>query len=309
MIPKRSPWLAAAAAALVCCGLAVWGVMHYRARRVDSPRAMLARVPVREAVVLYIDFAALRRAGVLDLLNKSKVAEEPEYREFVRGSGFDYMRDLEAALVSFAPTGKYFVVRGRFDWGKLRAYAARQNGACADPLCRMSGSTPERNISFYPLNSGVMAMAVSRDDSAALRIPREALPDSPRVTIPAAPFWLYVPGEALRGTAELPAGTQMFARSMRHAEDVVLAVGPRPQGFTATLDLRCRTEQDASDAAESLDRATATLRSFLARENLKPNPRDLSGVLASGSFRRDGLRVVGQWIIPRVFLEQVLAGA
>jgi hypothetical protein len=42
---------------------------------------------------------------------------------------------------------------------------------------------------------------------------------------------------------------------------------------------------------------------------MKPNPRDLSGVLASGTFRRDGLRVVGQWTIPRAFLEQVLAGA
>lgn len=298
----------AALAATVACSLVFWGVTRYRARRVDTPQAMLARVPVRDAVILYLDIAALRRAGLMELLSKSKVPEEPEYREFVRATGFDYGRDLDAALVSFSPLGKYFVVKGRFAWDKLRTYAAAQNGACGDPVCRVSGSTPERNISFYPLHSGVMALAVSRDDSAAVRITREAAGDSPRIAFPPDPVWIYVPGDTLKGTDQLPAGTHMFARSIQNAEDIVFSIGPRGRGFVATLNLRCRSDSDAAAVSESLERATSTLRSFLSRESMKPNPHDLSGVLASGAFRQEGLRVVGHWTIERVFMEQVLAG-
>lgn len=308
MIPYRSKWLAALVLAAIGAGLAVWGVGRYRARKVDSPQAMLARVPTRDAVLAYIDFAALRQVGLLDLLARSSVAQEAEYREFVSGTGFDYARDLDAVLVSFAPTGKYFIVKGRFDWDKLRAYAARQKGSCAGPLCRLSGSTPERNISFYRLNEGAMAMAVSRDDSAALRIPREAAAGDSGIPVPADPVWLYVPGQTLAATENLPSGTHMFARSMRNADDIVLALGPREKAFGATLDLRCRSEHDASAIAESLRQATGKLRDLLAMENRQPSPRDLSGVLASGAFRSEGPRVVGNWTIERVFFEELLAG-
>lgn len=308
MIPHRSKWLAALALGAVCAGLALWGVMRYRARRVDSPRAMVARVPTSDAVLAYIDFAGLRKAGLLDLVARSGVPQEAEYREFVAGTGLDYARDLDSALVSFAPTGKYFIVKGRFDWDKLRAYAARGKGGCRGPVCRMSGSTPERNISFYPLDSGTMALAVSRDDSAALRITREAAGGAPAIAIPGDPLWLYVPGHVLKTAGQLPEGTHMFARSMQNAEDIVVALGPREQAFAATLDLRCRSDREAAAVAESLGQATGKLRDFIARENQTPNPRDWSGVLASGSFRSEGPRVVGRWTIERVFFEEFLAG-
>ena len=308
MIPYRSKWLTALALGALCAGLALWGVMRYRAGRVDSPKAMLARVPTRDAVLAYIDFAALRKAGLLDLLAKPGMPQEAEYREFIAGSGFDYARDLDSVLVSFAPTGKYFIVSGRFDWDKLRDYAVRQKGVCAGPVCRMSGSTPERNISFHRLSSGVMALAVSRDDSAALRITRDAASGDPAIPVPADPVWLYVPGQALRTAENLPVGTHMFARSLQNAEDVVLALGPQAQAFAATLAVRCRSDREAAAVAESLAQATGKLRELIARENQQPSARDLSGVLTSGTFRAEGQRVVGRWTIERAFFEEFLAG-
>lgn len=308
VIPYRSRWLTALALGAVCAGLALWGVMRYRARRVDSPRDMVARVPTRDAVLTYIDFAALRKAGLLDLLARSGVAQEAEYRDFVAGTGFDYARDLDSVLVSFAPTGKYFIVKGRFDWDKLRAYALRQKGACGEPVCRMSGSTAERNISFYRLDSQTMALAVSRDDSAALRITRESAGGDSGIPVSGDPLWLYVPGHVLKTAESLPEGTHMFARSMQNAEDIVLALGPQAQAFAVKLDLRCRSDREAAAIAESLGQATGKLRDLIARENQQPNPRDLSGVLASGAFRSEGPRVVGRWTIERVFFEEFLAG-
>ncbi|MGD0348685.1 MAG: hypothetical protein ABSA85_18145, partial [Terracidiphilus sp.] len=150
------------------CGLAVWGVARLRYHSLRTTADWLQRLPTRDSVVFYIDFAALRQAGVLQKMAGSKVAEEPEYKVFVMKTEFDYARDLDAVLACFTPRAKYLVAEGRFDWSSLQSYAREQGGACRDALCRMSGSTPERKISFFPLRPNLMGLAVSPDDSAAI---------------------------------------------------------------------------------------------------------------------------------------------
>src|SRR4029077_13353608 len=124
-------------------------------------------LPVEDAAVLYIDFDALRRGGILHLTNRSKVTEEPDYQAFVTSTGFDYKSDLDAAGAAFRPDGDFFTVRGRFDWKKLQAYVQSQGGSCYNDLCRLPGSTANRQISFLRLEAGVMALAVSPDAMAA----------------------------------------------------------------------------------------------------------------------------------------------
>ena len=87
------------------CGASVWGVAWYRARSLTTA-ALLRRMPAEDALVAYIDFSELRRGGVLQLLDGSKAGEDPEYQSFVRQTQFDYKKDLDAALVAFAPTGR-----------------------------------------------------------------------------------------------------------------------------------------------------------------------------------------------------------
>lgn len=268
---------------------------------------MLERLPAHDSMVLYVDFAALRRQGILKLLEGSKA--ESEYLDFVRRSGFDYSKDLDAVMAVFRSTGKFFVVKGRFDWPKLRAYAEQQGGNCAGSVCRVAGSAPERKISFYPLRDGVMAMAVSRDDSAALQVTTSPQAELPTAQIPPEPLWVALPPAALRANADLPSGTRMFARALGDAESVVLAFGPDGQRMAAKLTVRCRNAQDASAVAGQLQAITQLLRGMIQREAHKPNPRDLSGVLASGTFRSEGERVYAYWPIERAFLEEILGGA
>jgi len=47
------------------------------------------------------------------------------------------------------------------------------------------------------------------------------------------------------------------------------------------------------------------LRQMIARENQSPNPADLSGVLAAGSFSSGGKRVYGYWPIEPSFVENL----
>jgi len=288
------------------CGVSVWGVAWYRSRSLTTA-ALLRRMPAEDALVAYIDFSELRRAGILQLLDGSKAGEDPEYQNFVRQTQFDYKQDLDAAIVAFAPTGKFLFVQGRFDWKSLRAYVESQDGQCRNAFCRMNGSTPERRISFFPVRSNLMALAVSPDELAALRLENAASGPDPQV--PAAPVWLSIPTSVLKSSDSLPAGTRNFARSLEQAETVTLAFAPEGHGLAARLDVRCRDDRDAADLASQLTRTTSLLREMMEREHRKPNPADLSGVLTSGAFRNEGRRVLGYWPIQPAFVQNVLGGS
>jgi hypothetical protein len=232
----------------------------------------------------------------------------------MRKSGFDYQRDLDTAIAAFAPTGKYLLLRGRFDWNRLRSYARSENGHCDRDLCRMAGSTPDRQISFFPLGhdwisplgGSWMALAVSQDESAARRMQNEN--PSAVFGYPGAPVWLSIPSAVLKSGESLPTGTRPFARSMANADSVILSFAPDANRLAAKLDVRCHSNQDAAELVSQLSRTTELLKSMIAREHHTPNPADLSGVLTSGSFRNDGPRVFGYWPIERAFLENLLGG-
>ena len=273
-----------------------------------SPAGMLQRLPAHDAIVLFLDFDALRRGGLLKILSPSKTPEEPEYQAFVRDTGFDYRRDLDLAAVSFARDGEFFVVKGRFDWAKLARYAAAQGGTCAKGLCRMPGSTPERRISFILLQPNLMALAVSTDGFAATQLEDSRTHAVQPLDGPRDPVWLSIPAESLKATEKLPAGTRLFATALASADKILLSLGPQEQQFEARLAVTCRSSADAIVLAGQLQHATSLLRDTIARENQKPNLTDLSGVLTAGVFEQAGRRVVGRWPLPPVFLEALAGG-
>ncbi len=295
-------WLAAAVAlCLVAAGGGLW--LRSRALR---PAALLARLPRRDALVVCIDFQALRRAGVLEMLDGSGVDQDPEYRSFVERTRFDYARDLDFAAAAFAPGGKFLLLRGRFDWKSLEADVRGQNGQCQDALCRLTGSAPDRLISFFPLRSNLMALAVSQDDSAALRMAEPG--PAPGADLPDAPVWLSIPPSALKSSAALPEGARPFADAIGQADSATLALAPENGRLAATLNIRCRKAADAAEIAARLSSATALLRDALSKEPRQPGPAGLSGVLAAGSFQAQGSRVLGRWPIEKAFLQEVFAG-
>lgn len=281
----------------------MFGVVWYRSRAA-TPAALLRRMPSEDALLVFVDFSALRRAGILQLLDGSKAGEDPDYQAFIRRIRLDYRRDLDSALLAFAPAGRFMILKGRFDWAALRAYVEAENGRCDNSLCRVAGSAPERRISFFPLRSTVMALAVSPDPSAALRL--NAPGPGPGPEIPDAPIWLAFPGAVLRSAENLPSGTRPFARSMERAQSVTLAFIPEGRRLAARLNVRCANEQDAAQVASQLADTTRLLRSLIERERQKPNPADLSGVLTAGAFRNQGRRVFGYWPIERALVENLL---
>jgi len=299
----RSWLLLLVVAAVVAASIA--GGLWYQSRSL-TPVALMKRLPTGDALVLFADFGALRSSGVLELLQGSKAGEDPEYQSFARRIGLDYARDLDTVLAAFAPTGKYFLVKGRFDWKSLDGYVQSQGGRCEGSLCRMTGSAPERRISFFPLRRNLMALAVSQDDSAALRLNTSI--SEPESETPDAPVWLSIPTSALKARESLPEGTLMFASNVARAESLTLGFVRDGNRYAIRINVRCRNEQDATQVAADLTGTTDRLRKMIERENQKPNPADLSGVLVAGVFRAEGRRVLGSWPIERVLLQTVLGG-
>jgi hypothetical protein len=299
-------WLVVAAIVILCIGT-VWIADFYRSRSIGKREALISRLPSKDSIILAVDFAALRRARLMDMLARSKTPEEPEYKQFVAKTEFDYKEDLDLALAAFGPNGKFFLLKGRFDWSSLRSYVKASNGDCYNTLCKMVGSAPDRKISFFPLRPEIMALAVSNEPDAAFH-----LYDAPAATrtiqVPSEPFWISFPGSALKQAGELPTGTQIFAKTLEDAEDVLLAIGPEGTDFQAKLTVNCRSEQDAATLAAELERRTNLLRSMIEREKRTPNPRDLSGVLTAGAFSRTGRQVFGHWPISQGLVQDALTG-
>jgi hypothetical protein len=288
---------------VVACAASIGGVFWYRSRAL-SPAAMWKRLPAGDAVVFYIDFEALRQGGFLQLFENAKTPEEPDYQRFVEKTSFNYKKDLDSVMAAFGPTGRFILAKGRFDWKSLRSYTESQQGQCYNSMCRMTGSTPDRRISFIPIQSGLMALAVSTDATAAMRLSSSASVPDPQ--LPDAPLWASLPPRLLMSADNLPDGTRPFARAVAQAESVTLAFAPEGKRFALKLTVACRSDQDAYDAATQLTRVTDLLRRMIVLEKAAPNPGDLSGILVSGTFRNSGSKAYGTWPIERVFVENLL---
>lgn len=264
-------------------------------------------LPLGDGALVYIDVDAMRRSGILDLIAGQKAAQELEYQSFVDETRFDYRDDLDAVAALFKGDQVFMTLRGRFDWKSIINYVEHHGGKCQNGFCTAAASRPGRKISLYPIRANVMAMAISPDSWAAYQITRHTarLPVVP----PPQPVWAVLSGPALRTITVLPAGTQSFATSLQNAEQLLFTVGERDDRFELKVDVTCQTADRASVLLNQLQSTTDTLRRWLAREHKEPNPNDVSGPLAAGSFYREDRRVYGVWPIERSFVETMTGGA
>lgn len=288
----------------VCAGILA-GIASFRARRLSTAAELAEHLPSEPGLIVGVDVAALRQSGLLAGLNSSRVYQEPEYAAFVLETGFDYQRDLDYILAWFRPGTTCMLLRGRFDWPRLKSYVEAQRGACRNAYCRMPGSTAERQISFFPLTKEVMALGVGSNEWIATMV-GERNPSRRGFKPPERLIWIQTPGALMRDAAALPVGTRLFAKAMEDAEMVQLSLAAGATGMSVELDVTCRSPEAASTLAFQLQGLTNLLKQMLAAENKEPNPEDLSGVLAGGVFNQVDRRVLGRWPVGLRFFKGIL---
>jgi hypothetical protein len=151
------------ATTIVCLAVLVIAAAGYytwrRSSNINGPASgkepsLVSQLPPGAPYVLYADIAALRNAAFLAKLAAMipAPAEDPEYTDFVRATGFDYSRDLDRVAITSVPdtsiSGKsqsevWALAEGRFDQQKIQAYALR------------SGKTEQRDgKTVYVFDSG-----------------------------------------------------------------------------------------------------------------------------------------------------------
>lgn len=296
--PRRL--LLAGAVVLLLAGAALW----WWSRRAPSAPEMLAMLPAGDGPTLFIDFALLRRTGLLDRLAGNNNLAEDDYRSFIGATGFDFRRDLDTALVRWRPTATLFVLTGAFDDTRLQTYAVAQGGRCVNGLCSLPAATPQRHISFVRLGPRTLALATAVDPLAAASISPQN--QSASTGAPAmASLWFLLPGESLRSTEGLPAGMSAFLEALNGAERAIFLLRPNPAGVDVVLEAPCPSPAAANRVATRLTQATSLLKSLLAREGKQPARDDLSGILTAGTFRGDREVARGFWPVPKEFLEKL----
>jgi hypothetical protein len=298
---QRWQIVALAVAACVIVGAAAY---WFTARNTGAPSHLVADLPITDASVIYIDVAALRRSGILSMVEGSKTSEEPDYQQFVRETKFDYRQDLDAVAAALKDGRTYFALRGRFHWKNLSDYAIRQGGSCHNDFCVAPGSLPNRRISFYLLRRDELAMAVGPDDFGAYQVTNgsaKALPVTPD-----DPVWALVPAAALQSTDTLPLAAKAFVPALKGADQIVFSLAANSaQQLQLGLHVTCKDSANASALVSRLETITKELRELLTHQHEKPDPADVSAVLVAGNFRHDDRQVYGTWPIPKAFVDAI----
>jgi len=302
---RFQPWQLAFVV-VVLCVVAVGVVRWARVAEPYGAVRLLSALPVDRATLLYIDTGLLRQSGILDLLAGSKAAEEPDYRKFVDQTGFDYRTDLDALAASFVNGNVYVTLRGRFQWKQLTTYAEAEGGECHYTVCTMLGSSVERNISFFPLKTDVLALAVSPRPRAVLDISPRQWKNAPALL--SEPVWMSVPAPVFGSLDVFPSGTRSFFSPLAKAQKITFAAGPQGDRLALRLEVTCTTPEAAAELVKQLAATTDLLKKMIERDHLTPNPRDLSGVLVAGTFQQRQNQVIGTWPVERGFVEALASG-
>ena len=172
----------------------------------------------------------------------------------------------------------------------------------------MPASTPGKHISFEPVRSNVLAIAVSPIRSAVkamMALPKRTAKDG----VPNQPIWVSIPQPALQRADIFPSGIQFFIQGLQNTENVTFSVGPKAGEFEASLDVACRSAQDAIQLLAQMETLTEKLRKAESEKSPGANSDDLGGVIARGRFRREDRFVFGKWPLQRGFIESLTGGA
>ncbi len=228
---------------------------------------LLWLAPADAPLLFYADLAALRSSTFLAQL--AAIAPSPttdrEYAEFVRGSGFDYARDLDRVVVAMRPGTPADVTvalaEGRFDRARIASYALRtgrlerQDGR---EVYVVPSGTPQKSVAFAFLDANRIALADGPRLAPAIaaRAPggfdaamRERIG---RVSGAA----MFAVGQ-VAGVPEnfSPGGmrSDQFSNLARSLRWFSLAARPEGEGLKVAVEGECDTPDNARQLAGTLD--------------------------------------------------------
>ncbi len=305
--------LSLAAGAPAAIGWWLW-----RQRRDSSE--LFRRFPAEHLLLAYLDVERLRRARALAPLLRSTVEPDSDYNAFVKQTGFDYQRDLDAAAVCYLADRAYIVARGRFDFERLRQYAVSQGGSCdgasLERPCRMPGSRPLRKISFVSPASGVLRMATAPEADAVSRLENasgltaEPLARSVAKMHPERTFlWATATPASLdrlvAGAQGLSPNLTLFSKALAEAQRAYLFLAEHSSGLQISLEAVCSTEEQAARMWRLLQGLHDLIGSLMRQARGKNPPDEWEKVVASAAVQQEKQTARVIWTLGPAALESL----
>lgn len=162
-------WIAVSLVVVALLAAAYWFSRPATQGPAPATELGLGWLPSESSVVASVHVNELReQAWLAELLGQAApVEQEPDYREFIAATGFDYARDLDRLWLAVVPTesgGELMgIAQGRFEQAKIVAYARQQEaqqvslaGVVAYVVER---AEPRRRFAFAFLDQKQLAFA------------------------------------------------------------------------------------------------------------------------------------------------------
>jgi len=254
-----------------------WYMLHaFRASAADALPGLLLLAPKESSFIGYADLETLRESPLAQQFTAMAppATVDPDYADFVNGTGFDYQRDLDHVLVAAgeAPGQTLMFAEGRFNREKIEQYVLRSGKFAEEnghPVYVVPSATPGKNIQFAFLAADRIAFANGGDLSAVLSASAAAELDPAmreRISrVAGAPLFAAIKGSALNGSLGM-AGAGGAGLSALFAPVRWVSLAARPDGETVLLSAEgeCDRAEEAQKVASALDLLRNIFRGAMA---------------------------------------------
>lgn len=284
---KRQFIALATAAGLAILLLLAYFVWFHAA--ITGRNALLSWMPEDAGAVLFLDLDELRRAPFFaDLLAWApKPDADPEYRQFVRDTGFDYEKDLDRLAVGFEQQGAqkiFFAVGdGHFDERKIKAYAEKtgavqKSGGMEILPSPIAGSSAHLFFTF--LTKRRLAITNSNDFSSWLHSGKAADDAEWRerfARVAGSPVFAVMRNEALKEAFSADPASQALARKatgglsspqlsslLAQLQWLTVAGKPENNKLRVALDAESLEDKNAQQLADLLNGVALLARAGLS---------------------------------------------
>ena len=310
------------AAALLATGIGAGGFYLYRNHSALPGIAtqipeIAANLPADAPVGAYIDVSALRKLQNSPLaaflgLSGAGPAEDREYQQFVRDTGFDYSRDLDRVAIAAWPDDSLpqksagggnsrmvAIAEGRFNHQKIEAYALRSGKIDRHGGISIYEIPGDPEFAFEFISASRIIFASGPGASDQILATQSAASKTTGLQVSGnAPVFAVVRAAGLPASfyADFQQSPQI-ERLIHSIEKLTLTGQPQGNQFAATLDAECDSEKNALEISILLDGARVIGGAALAdpktrKEMTKQQSAFLNDLLGVAKISHDGRSVL-----------------
>lgn len=266
---------------------------------------LVHQLPAGASAVVFVDVAALRGSSFASELAAlaPASAQDPDYTEFVRATGFDYSRDLDQVAVALwpqnSPTSVFALAKGRFNQAKIKRYALSNGHRIKFPVMdiyevREKNSPRTIRLTFLPPDEIALAdgpaipqlfisqVAVRLDPEMSARVARVA--GAPIYAVARTPDLARDIGVDETHSAQL-------AHLLQSVHNITLAGLPAGQDLKVAATAECDSTLNAFQLSTTLEGLAWMGRAALAdpktRQQIGPEWPALDALLKAADISHD----------------------